>query len=77
MAETEDSLRAEVPAVCRTYCDLVWDEALNQPGVEASSVLRKVENRYYPPTICPQSFSGSTADPPLRLFLQLVLRQRG
>ena len=63
MAETEDSLRAEVPAVCRTYCDLVWDETLNQAEVEAFSVLRKAESKYYPPTIRPQSFSGSTADP--------------
>ena len=29
VAETEDALRAEVPTVCRTYCALVWDEALN------------------------------------------------
>ena len=45
MAETEDSLRAEVPAVCRIYCDLVWDETLNQAEVEAFSVLRKAESR--------------------------------
>ena len=29
VAKTEDTLRAEVPSVCRTYCALVWDEALN------------------------------------------------
>ena len=29
VAETEDTLRAEVPVVCRTYCALTWDEALN------------------------------------------------
>ena len=29
VAETEDALRAEVSAVCRTYCALTWDEALN------------------------------------------------
>ena len=51
VAETEDSLRAEVPAVCRTYCALIWDEALNQAGVEASSVLRKAKSIYYPPAI--------------------------
>ena len=49
VAKTEDSLRAEVPAVFRTYCALVWDEALNQAGVEASSVQRKAESIYYPP----------------------------
>ena len=46
VVETEDTLRAEVPSVCRTYYALVWDEALNQAGVEASSVLRKVESFY-------------------------------
>ena len=63
VAETEDSLRVEVPAMCRTYCALVWDEALNQGGVEVSSVLRKAESIYYPPTIRPQSSSGSMTDP--------------
>ena len=63
MAEIEDTLRAEVPAICRTYCALVWDEALNQAGVEASSILRKAESVYYPPTIRPSSFSDSKADP--------------
>ena len=45
VVETKDSLRAEVPTVCRTYCDLVWDVALNQARVEAFSVLRKAESR--------------------------------
>ena len=44
VVETEDSLRAEVPAMCKTYCDLVWDEALNQAGIEVSFVLRKAES---------------------------------
>ena len=29
VAKTEDALRVEVPAVCRTYCAQTWDEALN------------------------------------------------
>jgi len=29
VAETEETLRAEVPTVCRTYCAQTWDEALN------------------------------------------------
>ena len=62
MVETEDTLRAEVPGVCRTYCALVWDEALNQAGVEASSMLRKAESVYYPPAIRPSSSSSSKAD---------------
>ena len=29
VAETEDTLQAEVPAVCRAYCAQTWEEALN------------------------------------------------
>ena len=63
MAETEDALRTEVLNVCRTYCALTWDKALNQVGVEASSVLRKAGSVYYPPAICLSSSSNSKADP--------------
>ena len=48
VAETEDALRAEVPAVCRAYCAQTWEEALNQAGVEASSELRKPESIIFP-----------------------------
>ncbi|XP_023900369.1 uncharacterized protein LOC112012224 [Quercus suber] len=51
VTETEENLRAEVLAVCRTYCAQTWTEALNQVRVEASSDLRKPEKIYYPPTI--------------------------
>ena len=44
VAETEDALRAEVPAVCRAYYAHTWEEALNQAGIDASSALRKPEN---------------------------------
>ena len=47
VAETEETLRAEVPTVCQTYCAQNQDEALNRAGVEASSKLRKLENIYY------------------------------
>ena len=40
-----------MPGVCRLYCFQVWNEALKQAGVEASSDLWKVENVYYPPAI--------------------------
>ena len=33
VAETEDTLRAEVPAVCHAYCTQTWEEALNQTGI--------------------------------------------
>ena len=48
VAETEDALRAEVPAVCRAYCTQTWEEALNQAGVEASSELRRLEIIIFP-----------------------------
>ena len=48
VAETEDALRAEVPAVCRAYCAQTWEEALNQAGVEASSGLRRPESIIFP-----------------------------
>ena len=41
IAETEDALRAEVPAVCRAYCTQTWEEALNRARIDASSELRK------------------------------------
>ena len=48
VAETEDALRAEVPAVCRAYCAQTWEEALNQAGFEASSWLRRPESIIFP-----------------------------
>ena len=57
MAETKEILRAEVSGVCRNYYLQVWNKAFNQAEVEASSVLRKAENVYYPPAI---QASGST-----------------
>ena len=48
VAVTEDTLRVEVPAVCRAYCTQTWEEALNQAGVEASSQLRKRESIIFP-----------------------------
>lgn len=59
VVETEDALRAEVPGVCRIYCDQVWNEALNQVEIEDSSALRRVENIYYSPAIRPSSSSSS------------------
>ena len=64
VAETEVAFRAEVLGVCRLYCTQVWDEALNQAGVEASSTLRKVENVYYPEAIRLPSSSSSKAETP-------------
>ena len=62
VAKTKEALRAEVSEVCMYYCLQVWNEALNQAGVEASSTPRRVENVYYPPAICASGSSGSKAD---------------
>ena len=48
VAETEDALRAEVPAMCRAYCAQTWEEALIQTGIEVSSELRKPEKIIFP-----------------------------
>ena len=64
MIEIEDALRTEVPGVCRLYCAQVWDEALNQAGVEVSFVLRRAESVYYPPAIRASSSSNAKLDVP-------------
>ena len=51
VVETEDALRAEVPAICRAYCTQTWEEALNRAGIDASSELRKFENIFFPPAL--------------------------
>ena len=52
MADTQAILKAQIPGVCRLYCSQVWNEALKQAGVEASSDLWKAEKVYYPLAIC-------------------------
>ena len=64
VAKTEDALRAEVLAMCRTYCTQTWGEALNRARVKISSKLRKPENIFYPPAIRvldPPSTQGEVA----------------
>ena len=51
VAKTKEVLKAKISGVGRTYCLQVWNEALNQTGVEASSALRRAENVYYPSAI--------------------------
>ena len=55
MAETEEALRAKVSELCKHYCLKMWNEALNQAGVEGFSALRSTKSVYYPPTIHPSS----------------------
>ena len=51
VAETQAALKAQVHGLCRHYCSQVWNEALKQAGVNASSNLWKAECVFYPPTI--------------------------
>ena len=61
VAETQATLKAQVPGVCRFYCSQVWNEALKQTGVEALSDLWKAEHVYYPSTIREDAPSSSEA----------------
>ena len=63
VAETEDTLRAKVPAVCHAYCTQTWEEALNQARIEASSELRKPENIVFPLAL--QILNQKVAAPPI------------
>ena len=62
VAESQASLKAQVLGVCRLYCSQVWNEALKQARVEASSDLWKVENVYYPPAIRENAPASSEAE---------------
>ena len=48
MLETEQRLVEEVAEVCRDYCTVTWNEALNIAGVSADFELRKAKNVYFP-----------------------------
>ena len=61
VAETQATLKAQVPGACRLYCSQVWNDTLKQAGVEASSDLWKAERVYYPPTIKEDTPSSSEA----------------
>ena len=63
VAETEDALRAEVPAICRAYCTQTWEEALNRAGIDASSEMRKSENIIFPLAL--QILNQKKAAPPV------------
>ena len=62
VVETQATLKAQIPRVCRLYCSLFWNEVLKQAGVEASSNLWKVEKVYYPPAIRETTPANSEAE---------------
>ena len=49
--ETQVRLAEELSEVCRDYCSVTWDKALNVVGVPADSVWRLPENIFYPSKI--------------------------
>ena len=61
VAETQASLKAQIPGVCRLYCSQVWEEALKRAGVDASFDLWKAENIFYPTAICEAASASSEA----------------
>ena len=61
VAETQASLKAQIPGVCRLYCSQVWEEALKRAGVDASSDLWKAESIVYPPAIRKATSASSVA----------------
>ena len=67
VAEIEEAFRAEVSRVCRNYCLQVWNEALNQTRIKASSKFRRVECVYYPFAIRAPASTSSKADTPSKV----------
>ena len=61
VADTQASLKAQIPRVCRLYCSQVWEEALKRAGVDASSDLWKAENIFYPTAIREATSTSSKA----------------
>ena len=61
VVETQASLKAQIPGVCKLYCSHVWEDALKQAGVEVSSDFWKAENVFYPPAICETASANSKA----------------
>ena len=51
VVETQATLKAQVPGVCRLYSSQVWNETLKQAGIDDSSNLWKAECVFYPPAI--------------------------
>ena len=51
MLETEQRLAEEVAEMCRDYCTMTWNEALNSVGVSVDFELRRAEKMYFPKPI--------------------------
>ena len=60
MEETQARLTEEFSTVCRDYCDISWDKALDVAEVPVDSDLRQPESIYYDPEICELSSPDSS-----------------
>lgn len=74
--QAEEALRVEVAGVCRTYCLQVWNETLNQAGIEAFFAFRRAENVYYPLAIRTPSPPNSS-DPQTTTVPEKANRDKG
>ena len=61
VADTQASLKVQIPGACRVYCSQVWEEALKRAGVDASFDLWKAENIFYPTAIREATSTSSEA----------------
>ena len=61
VADTQASLKAQIPAACKLYCSQVWEEALKRVGMDALSHLWKAESIFYPPAIRETASASSEA----------------
>ena len=68
MEETEVRLIKELSEVCRDYCSITWDKALNAAGVPTDSAWRLLEN-----TSSILQRSGRSLPMPLKLLSSLQL----
>ena len=69
--KTEQRLAKEVAEVCRDYCSMTWDAALNSARVPAKSELRKAERLFYPKHIRDILTDPSSAASPSFAFEQV------
>ena len=61
--------------VCRDYCTVTWNEALNSVGVPVNSELRRVEKVYFPEYIREIPTHPSSTDLPLPSLEQVPSAQ--
>ena len=75
MLETEQRLAEEMAKVCRDYCTVTWNEAINNAGVSADSELRRAERVYFPEPIREILANPSSAALPLPSLEQVPSTQ--